>query len=127
MSRQKRVGAPTVEIVGVDDGKGLSYHVTCRAQGVCRSPRLNPSFGHTESLRHVVKSLKGVLDVDLVLKAGADGLAEVRKILFLDDENNFVKARTNCIMHRKIDDELPLFRHGCQLLQSAIAGAEACR
>ena len=120
---EKLVGALTVEIIGVNDGKGLVDNVTSHEYGMACSPGLGAFGRNAESVRDVVQLLEHVVDVGPVLELlsdrGAEGLLDVAA----NDKNDLAEANPQGVIDRVVDNNLAPRTHGVDLLEAAITAA----
>ena len=89
------------------------------------APGLYAAFGNGVALGQVVKLLIGVLYIDDLLHAAADGLLECILDLMLDDKNHGIKAGTLGIINGIVDYKLAMIAHGIDLLETAVTAAHA--
>ena len=125
MRGQQLEGLRAVKIIGVDDPKrfldGRRRHQNC----VPRSPRF-PAIGrHDFTRRQAIQFLKDILHGHALLETVADGFAKCRLHVPANHEYQLIKSRTNCVMHRVINNGLPAKPDRVGLFEPAVTAAHA--
>jgi len=126
MVREKAEGIPAIEIVGIDCREWLVDYVFGGEDGLSGSPRPLPCGRDREPLRQVIQFLKDVINRDPPFEPGTDGFPKRRLDFMADDKNQVAKSGTQGVEHRVVDDRFAAGADGIDLLEAAVAAADAC-
>ena len=108
--RSLHVCVASVEVIRIDNSEAVLENILAAEERVCGAPGLGASFGNFAALGNAdFHTLERVFHGDSFFNAMTDGFAENLVVLFLDDENNPVKSRLDCVKNGEIDDEFAVF------------------
>ena len=117
----------TVEIIGIDYGKGTIHLFSGLHQSMGSSPRLGSPFRKGESARKRIQFLEHIVYIRNLLDSFSDNFPKILLNLFPNDKNQLVKSRIQSIVHRVIHNNLSGRPYLCQLLNSrTVAGTNSC-
>ena len=120
------IGVGTVEVVGIDHGKGLVDHRRSHHQRVVRTPRLLTSFGHLEALGQILQLLIYHLNLDAAAETlGIEHLGELLGERVAYDEYDLAETGADGVVDRIVDDGLVVGADSVHLLQRAVARTHA--
>src|SRR5258708_31309763 len=104
MMSQHSKTACAIEIVGIDNSKGLVNGIGCHEDGMGRPPGFGPALEQREAGEELVEFLKDILYRDSLLVPGTYLLFERFLDAFSDYKYDFTEAGTPGIEDRVIHD-----------------------
>src|SRR5260370_39649294 len=125
MLRQYAIALGSVKIVGVDDRKGLVDRVGGHQNCVQCAPWPGSAGRNGKPLRKFVEFLKSVFDPDMSFKPRTDGLLESLLNVLADNEHDLTESGAQCVVDRIVEDGFTTRADRINLLEAAVAVAQA--
>ena len=116
----------SIIVVRIDDNKRSVHNPDTAHNSMTRSPGLHPSLRYFKPVRNIIQILKNIRCFNLFFNPVANGGTKALLVLSFDNKNNPFKACTNCVINRKIHNNVPIFIHRINLFQTAIAASHPC-
>ena len=115
-----------VEVVAVENCKGLLDDVFTHHNSVVGAPRLLTSFGYCEAFWQRVEALEAQFAGNVALILRQNLRAELLLEVVTDDPHDLSKASLNSVVYAVIHDALALRTERIKLLQAAITATHTC-
>ena len=100
-------------------------HVPAAGNGLSRAPRLDTPVRDSAARRDICQLLIDIFHVKKPLHAVSDAFTKERVVFALDDKDKIAEPRASCVVHRKVNDAVPLLVNGLHLLEPAEAAAHS--